>query len=193
MVALFRWVRIESIFLLVIFQCLLSVICEERSIEMDEAANVRLSEVIQTEIPKVVHFIMLQDKPDTELSMFAYLAVKSAHDMLQPERIILHFHNLPKGKWMDLARPFLTLREVEIPTEVFGIPVKRVEHQADILRLQILQEFGGIYLDTDIISLKSIDHLLNETTVMGLQGSSNIFLLSSVEYGNIVLISLCQI
>jgi hypothetical protein len=160
---------------------------------MDEAANVRLSEVIQTEIPKVVHFIMLQDKPDTELSMFAYLAVKSAHDMLQPERIILHFHNLPKGKWMDLARPFLTLREVEIPTEVFGIPVKRVEHQADILRLQILQEFGGIYLDTDIISLKSIDHLLNETTVMGLQGSSNIFLLSSVEYGNIVLISLCQI
>ncbi|KAJ2961713.1 hypothetical protein NQZ79_g3029 [Umbelopsis isabellina] len=172
MVDPFRWKRIEVILLLIIIQCLVTVNCQERPIELEEAAYVQLPTVTQTKIPKIVHFIILQDKPDTELTMVAYLAVKSAHEMLKPDKIMLHYHNLPKGKWMDLVRPLITLREVEIPKEIHGIPVNKVEHQADVIRLQILQEFGGIYLDTDIISLKSIDHLLNETMVMGQQGNN---------------------
>lgn len=176
MVDRFCWKRIEVLLLLIIIQCLLLVKCDEQPIELEEAAYVQLPTITQTTVPKIVHFIILQNTPDTELTMVAYLAVKSAHEMLKPEKIMLHYHNLPKGKWMDLARPFLTLREVEIPKETHGIPVNRVEHQSDVIRLEILKEFGGIYLDTDIISLQNIDHLLNETMVMGQQGYSNVHL-----------------
>ncbi|KAG2175019.1 hypothetical protein INT43_006081 [Umbelopsis isabellina] len=170
MVDRIRWKRIEVILLLIVIQCLLIVNCQQQPVEIDDATYLQLPTVTQTKIPKVVNFIILQDKPDKDMTMMAYLAVKSAHEMLKPEKIMLHYHNLPKGKWMDLARPFLTLKEVQIPKEIHGNPVNKVEHQSDVIRLQIMREFGGIYLDTDIISLKSIDHLLNETMVMGQQG-----------------------
>jgi len=42
-----------------------------------------------------------------------------------------------------------------------------VEHQADVARLQILLEVGGIYLDEDTYVLKSMDELRVHEMVLG--------------------------
>lgn len=36
-------------------------------------------------------------------------------------------------------------------TEVFGNPVWHYAHKADVIRLEALKEFGGIYLDVDVL------------------------------------------
>ena len=44
--------------------------------------------------------------------------------------------------------------------------LQKVEHQSDVARLQILLEIGGIYIDDDILFLKSFDELRNHQTVL---------------------------
>lgn len=73
----------------------------------------------------------------------------------------------PEGEWFAKVRGFLNLHLVEPPTEIFGQPLIRVEHQADIFRLKTLQEKGGIYLDTDVYVCRDLHPLLYNRMVMG--------------------------
>ncbi|CAO3621663.1 unnamed protein product [Cunninghamella echinulata] len=54
-------------------------------------------------------------------------------------------------------KPYLTLHQVDLVPEIFGQPISHFAHQADIIRLDVLNEYGGIYLDMDVISLKPLD------------------------------------
>jgi mannosyltransferase OCH1-like enzyme len=47
-----------------------------------------------------------------------------------------------------------------------GRPLYHVAHKADVVRLQALKETGGIYLDLDTISVKTIDRLLDHPFAM---------------------------
>ena len=49
----------------------------------------------------------------------------------------------------------------EPPTEIFNNKLNRYAHKADIIRLEKLLEYGGIYLDIDVLTNKSFDDLLN--------------------------------
>ncbi|KAL1921755.1 uncharacterized protein VTP21DRAFT_10397 [Calcarisporiella thermophila] len=118
-------------------------------------------------IPKIVHFIFGLQSPDAAFMLEYYLAVKSARDSIRPDKIYLHYHYPPKGEWFERARHMLTLRYIDVPTEVFGRPVLHYAERADLARLSVLMEFGGIYLDLDVISLRGFDDLLNYTFVMG--------------------------
>lgn len=42
----------------------------------------------------------------------------------------------------------------------------------DYIRLKVLYEHGGIYLDTDVFALKSLDEFLNNPAFVGIQGNS---------------------
>ena len=45
--------------------------------------------------------------------------------------------------------------------EIFDIKNKKYNQKSDILRLEILYNFGGVYVDCDIFNLKNIDELLD--------------------------------
>ncbi|KAI8093711.1 uncharacterized protein BX664DRAFT_278838 [Halteromyces radiatus] len=84
---------------------------------------------------------------------------------------MFHYHYLPTGSLFEQARPMLTLHKVDLVPTVFGDrPVTHFAHQADIIRLDMLNQYGGIYLDLDVISLASMDHLLENEFVMGQEG-----------------------
>ncbi|KAF7724567.1 hypothetical protein EC973_000875 [Apophysomyces ossiformis] len=123
-----------------------------------------------TSIPKIVHFVYGLRSPEPTLDLIHYLAIKSAHDVLKPEQIMFHYHYLPVGEQFEKARPMLTLRQVDLVHDIFGRPVKHYAHQADVIRLEVLQQYGGIYLDLDVISLKPIDHLLRYEFAMAQEG-----------------------
>ena len=54
--------------------------------------------------------------------------------------------------------------------EIFGNPIVKFAHKADIIRIEALLEHGGIYLDLDVFTIRSFAPLLRFETVMGLEG-----------------------
>lgn len=117
-------------------------------------------------IPKVVHFIYLGGRP---FSLTHMLAVLSAQIVNGPDSIILHCSEMPVGPWWERIAPLVTINHVSRPNEVFGRPVKMLAHMADVIRLRVLKEQGGIYLDLDVICVNPFDSLLGNTFVMGIE------------------------
>ncbi|CAO3611027.1 unnamed protein product [Cunninghamella blakesleeana] len=83
---------------------------------------------------------------------------------------MFHYHYLPTGELFEKAKIYLTLNKVDLVPKVFDQPVTHFAHQADIIRLNTLNKYGGIYLDLDVISLRSLDNLLDNDFVMGHEG-----------------------
>lgn len=120
-------------------------------------------------IPNIFHFIFGL-KPDfggKPFSLVHYLAVKSAYEVNRPEKIFLHYKFEPEGEWWEKAKPFLTLNRIEPPVSIFGKELVHIAHQADIFRLLILKEVGGIYLDMDTICVKPLKEFYQYDFVIG--------------------------
>lgn len=117
-------------------------------------------------IPKIIHYIYVGGRP---FSFVHFLAVYTAWKVNQPRRIYLHCTEEPAGRWWDAARPLLTVNRVAPVHEVFGRPVRYPAHMADVIRLDVLQRFGGIYLDLDVVCLRPFDPLLKHEFVMGIE------------------------
>lgn len=70
---------------------------------------------------------------------------------------------------------FLSLLSVELKKarqfdSIFGRPISKFAHKADIIRLEALLEYGGIYLDLDVYTIRSFEPLRHFDTVLGLEG-----------------------
>jgi hypothetical protein len=48
----------------------------------------------------------------------------------------------------------IEIQKCEIPSQFGGVQIEWPQYVSDVMRLDILYEYGGIYMDTDIISLK---------------------------------------
>ena len=133
-------------------------------------------------IPKVIHFIfgLREDFGGKPFSLPHYLAVKSAHDCNPDYKIKFHCEHIPSGEWWDKTRDIVELHQIKAPTEVFGNPIKHVAHQADVVRMRILKDEGGIYLDMDTITVKSFDDLLSNSCVIGIEGKKTSGLCNAV-------------
>ena len=105
-------------------------------------------------------------------NIMRYLAIKSAHDVNKPDNIFFYYCYEPYGEWWERAKKYITPIKVEAPKEIFGNPIKSYAHQADVIRLQLLIEEGGIYLDSDTLCLKPLTPLLEDGGfVMGQEGN----------------------
>ncbi|EPB88322.1 hypothetical protein HMPREF1544_04906 [Mucor circinelloides 1006PhL] len=137
--------------------------------ELTLARETKLT-AVGTAIPKIVHFVYGLRDPNPTLDLIHYTAIKAAHDVLKPDKIMFHYHYMPVGDNFERARPMLTLNKVPLVEKVFDRPVSHYAHRADVVRLQVLEEFGGIYLDLDLISVKPVDHLLDREFIMAQEG-----------------------
>ncbi|RDA87099.1 hypothetical protein CP532_0170 [Ophiocordyceps camponoti-leonardi (nom. inval.)] len=130
-------------------------------------------------IPKIVHFITGVDRPNP-ITFINWLAIRAVAANLGPDvEIRLHYvHLSEEGPWWSDVRDRVRLVKHE---SNFVSPFSHIvpppaewhpAHKADILRLQILLEYGGIYLDNDVILLRPLDALLagRRDVVMGYEG-----------------------
>jgi hypothetical protein len=122
-------------------------------------------------IPGIFHFIfgMSPDFGGKPFSLVHYLAIRSAIDVNQPKTVFFHYQYEPKGEWWEKIKPFLTLNQIEAPQSIFGNRLYHVAHQSDVVRLQMLQKHGGIYLDLDTICVKPLSPFLDASFVIGQQ------------------------
>ncbi len=117
-------------------------------------------------IPRRIHFVYVGGRT---FSFIHFLAVYTAWKVNRPDCIYFHHTEVPTGQWWDKARAYLTLHRVEPVREVHGNPITYPAHMADVIRLEMLQRFGGIYLDLDIVSLRPFAPFLQHEFVMGME------------------------
>lgn len=123
-------------------------------------------------IPQVVHFIFGLQEQTHDFSLAHYLAVYSASKVLKPEKIIFSYIFEPTGYYWSLTKNLVELRKYQNIRRKWGNKeILKYEHLADSLRLEILYEEGGIYLDIDTISVRPIDDLLSYSGVLGTEKS----------------------
>jgi hypothetical protein len=96
-----------------------------------------------------------------------YVAIASCHAVNRPRTMNFYYWAEPSGHWWEKAKPFLNPIRIDPPESIFGNSLVRPEHVADVLRLQILIERGGVYLDLDVISIRPFAPLMEFDSVMG--------------------------
>jgi hypothetical protein len=123
-----------------------------------------------TVIPNIVHFIFFNEPPRPQpFALYHFLAIESALRWLRPSSLRFYTSNAPYGPFWERLQGRIEVVHVERPIQVFGRPLGHYAHQADVTRLDVLIEYGGIYLDLDTIVRRSFAPLLNHRAVMGLQ------------------------
>ena len=111
--------------------------------------------------PLLVHFI---SGTGDRFSFATMLHVLAVFEAFGAARAFVHATgSVESGHfwWNRLQNhPRVTFREIQEVYTVFGHPLTSHAHRADIIRLEVLLEFGGVYLDTDVLALRTIHHLL---------------------------------
>jgi len=122
-------------------------------------------------IPNIIHFVFGL-RPDA-FHLYQYIAVASAVRHNRPDETVIHYAIEPSGEWWPrLSKlPSVRFNRIDAPTEIYGNPLLCYAHQSDVVRLQVLQQYGGIYLDIDTLTLRDLSPLREHEFVMAWQGT----------------------
>ncbi|CAK9001841.1 unnamed protein product [Durusdinium trenchii] len=132
-------------------------------------------------IPNIVHFV-LTDRDTRFFDWPCYVAIRSAWEKLRPEKLLVHvldgIEPNTSAAWWQAAKRFvsdvLPFPRSEVPLSLNGVKITHPAFIADFRRIQILYSWGGIYMDTDALSLQSFDALRHWKAVLGRQGGDEL-------------------
>nr|XP_039250671.1 uncharacterized protein LOC120328293 [Styela clava] len=117
-------------------------------------------DALEYKVPNIVHYVWFGEM---NLKYYHYLSVRSAAANQHPDAIMFHINgSKPGGEYWEKVEkeiPCITLVKMEAPTSIHNKEISDVLHQTDVARMQILLKYGGIYLDSDVIILKSMNPL----------------------------------
>ena len=123
----------------------------------------------EEDCPYKIHFIFGLKIQTESFSFVHYLSIYSAFIMNEYATIYLHHHFPIHGYWWERLLqdvPNIILNAIGVPTHIGAKKIIKLAHKADKARMDILWEMGGIYMDIDTISHKSMKPFLkNETTL----------------------------
>lgn len=116
-------------------------------------------------VPNIVHYIRLNKKSWTFVE---YICLRSVYVNQRPDFIFIHTNILNgfKGKYWKWIQEEVDLKSrliavpVQLPSEVFGQkfnPNWRIHHGSDVIRIQALMKYGGIFLDNDVYVVHNLD------------------------------------
>ena len=130
-----------------------------------------------SEIPKVLHYVfgMAEDFGGKPWSLVHHVCVASAIERIKPKAVYLYYAFEPGGPWWALTRAQWQPVPIEAPASIFGNALNHVAHKTDVVRLQTLQQLGGIYLDADVLVQAPFDDLLGHSTVLGQEGEDGAY------------------
>ncbi|CAM9611235.1 unnamed protein product, partial [Ectocarpus fasciculatus] len=119
-------------------------------------------------VPNIVHLVFIHDGPMYPYSFVNFLAVMHH---LKPEAIYVHCYTEPTGPYWKRIK---SIAPIKVHTLVGNLSIHGISpkpndyaHQSDIVRLTALIEHGGIYLDTDVLIMKSLDRFKYNSMTMG--------------------------
>ncbi len=105
----------------------------------------------------------------SHFGLMQYLSVCSALSSQPEAKIFIFYIYEPSGEYWNTL-PVEVERIQIFDFDFFGIAhLKHFAHKADIIRLLLLLNVGGLYLDIDTISMRRLDELFDSKPVMGIQ------------------------
>ena len=109
-------------------------------------------------IPNIAHMVWLGGG---EMDFLFYLGVLSLLFVVEVETVYIH-GDIPRGPYWDKVKdhPRLHFISREAPHTVFGTKVRVLPHVSDIWRVDFMIKYGGIYLDTDAVFVKPLNHFI---------------------------------
>src|SRR5262245_61486301 len=125
-----------------------------------------------TRIPKILHYCFGLDRDfgGKPWSLVHFVSVKSAIERIKPEKAYIYYEYEPTGVWWEQTRAMLTRVKIRAPRQIFGNVLEHPAHRAGVVRLDVLLQHGGIYLDSDVFVHESFDSLLDNSVVLGKEG-----------------------
>lgn len=115
--------------------------------------------------PLVVHVTWFY-QPQTEFRFHEAICLLAVQRYVRPRKILFWYDAAstpPTGPWWQFARQsvaHLLPVPIDRPTSVFNRTLRVPEHQSDVVRLSVLEDYGGLYVDLDLIIVRPIDDLL---------------------------------
>ncbi len=114
-------------------------------------------------VPKLIHYCWFGRKPKPKLAQKCIASWKKHC----PDYQIIEWNE----NNYDLASAPLFVRQ--------AIKAKKWAFATDYIRLKVVYEYGGIYMDTDVELVKPLDSLLDNKVYFGLQYSNSIISVAS--------------
>ena len=127
-------------------------------------------------IPRHYHFVFGLRPQTQSFHIVHYLCLQSCLEVNQPETVVFHYRHEPWGPLWEQIRPRLSLRPWQGDTPELAYSLSgtdqatpfRYAHEADFIRLEILEREGGVYADMDSIFVRPMpDSLFAYPCVMG--------------------------
>jgi len=110
-------------------------------------------------IPKIIHLIYLKG---IEFINFHYKCVKSILKYMPDYKIIIYNDVEPvENKYWNNIKKLVTIEKITPPDYFDNFPLKYIQYKADVIRLEKLYKYGGVYLDLDMLIIKNFDNILN--------------------------------
>jgi hypothetical protein len=122
------------------------------------------------EIPNIFHFVFGLRPQDEPMHLVHYLCLESCRRVYRPDAIHFHYRHAPHGQLWKRIRPHLTLHR--IPARKRYVDSRRYQateegqfieragfsyaHEADFIRLDLLDKWGGVYADMDTLFVQPI-------------------------------------
>ncbi|XP_067649563.1 uncharacterized protein [Haliotis asinina] len=105
-----------------------------------------------------------------ELMFHHFVSLLSIRKVLKPKRLLFWYTVKPEGiYWNQTVErlPELTPVHRTLPTTILGSPVNDSKQQADVARLEVVMEYGGIFIDINLIVVKPFTPLFKYNVTMG--------------------------
>ena len=125
-------------------------------------------------VPNIVHLVWLYESEHT-FSFIALLSGLSIVRIIKPCVILFWYdgHN-PIGEYWNQftgnasqAGIPIHMLTITTPKSVGGTVFGWKEHRSSFVRMHVIQTFGGIYMDTDVLAIRSLHSLRCYNTTMG--------------------------
>jgi FkbM family methyltransferase len=107
------------------------------------------------EIPKIIHLLYFGE---TEFYNFHHRCIHSMIQYMPEYEIRIYNTREPPAEnvyWQDIRNhPRVRIHKMDAPQFYDGFELKHFQYKADVTRLELLYEHGGIYLDIDMLIVR---------------------------------------
>jgi hypothetical protein len=111
-----------------------------------------------------IHFIYPVTDKTRPWSMVNDLAVKTAFDKNEESTICIWTNEIHQVPYNNFGHGRIQVCETELPTQIGGVKIVWPQYVSDVMRLDILYQYGGVYMDTDIISMMDLSSQIKAAT-----------------------------
>jgi hypothetical protein len=126
-------------------------------------------ELREMKVPKSAHNIhIVWVKGYRVYSIIQYLAVRAAYELHIShgdnfEHNFIYIYNdiePENNEWWEKTKEYATVIHITPPKYINGKHIPHPQHIADIMRICIIHEFGGMYIDADLLLIKNVSELV---------------------------------